>query len=148
MNTGKPCRFVSFYHKETGAFSGVHLTASTEKIVALNTPADHVAIDGHHDPLAKRVDVSTGQIVDYVPPQPSADHEWNDAVKRWQLSATYLQAQGERICAQREIESLERAQHRPLRELCLDPANVFARQQLRAIDDKIKALRPALKLNG
>jgi hypothetical protein len=51
-------RYVSFAHKDTGIFDGVHLTVSDDAVVSLNTPADHLAIEGHHDPLSKRVDVA------------------------------------------------------------------------------------------
>ena len=51
-------RHVSFFHRLTGLLNGVHFLASDANIVALNTPPDHIAIDGHHDHLSKRVDVT------------------------------------------------------------------------------------------
>ena len=58
-------RAVSFYHRETGLFSGNHLVASDDNAVMLNTPPDHIAIDGHHDHLSKKADITTGEVVDY-----------------------------------------------------------------------------------
>src|SRR5277367_2415396 len=97
---------VSFYHKDTGIFHGNQFIGTDDATVALNTPPDHVAIDGHHDPLSKRVnldahrqivaieaEIETVQdraqrqaeldalkallLVDYQPPAPSTDHEWD-----------------------------------------------------------------------
>lgn len=55
-------RVVSFYHKETGKLHSNKLMASDDSMVDMNTPIDHVAIDGHHDHLSNRVDVTTGEI--------------------------------------------------------------------------------------
>jgi hypothetical protein len=65
-------RVVSFYHRETGLFSGRHLMVSDPALIPLNTPQDHIAIEGdHYDPLTQRVDVTTGKVVDHLPPKPS-----------------------------------------------------------------------------
>jgi hypothetical protein len=44
-------------------------------------------IEGAHDPLSKRVNVETGAVEDWRPPQPEGDefndHEWDDGLKRW-----------------------------------------------------------------
>ena len=91
-------RTVSFYHKDTGLFNGAHLTASSSTSVDINTPDGYAAIDGHYDHLSQRIDVETKTVIDYQPPAPSVDHEWNIATKRWQLSAG---AQAKTTAAQR-----------------------------------------------
>jgi hypothetical protein len=35
--------------------------------------------------------LTTGKVVDYQPPQPSDDHEWNHVIKRWQLNHAALE---------------------------------------------------------
>ena len=70
--------FKSFYHKVTGLFHARHLMSSDARAITLNTPHDHIALDGDHfDRLSQRMDVKTGMVVDQVPVQPSVDHEWN-----------------------------------------------------------------------
>ena len=44
-------------------------------------------VEGHHDHLSERVDLVTGAVVDYQPPQPDADHEWHAASRRWRKRA-------------------------------------------------------------
>src|ERR1700675_463680 len=51
-------KIVSFFHKDTGLFNGEQLFASDETAIAANTPPDHIAIEGHHDHLSKRVDLA------------------------------------------------------------------------------------------
>ena len=128
----------SFYHKETGLLHSNHLTVSDEAAIALNTPPDHIAIDGHHDPLSKRVDVATGEIVDYQPPHPSEQHEWDATTKRWQLSAAAQAKAQARVAAAARIAALEASQHSLVRALVLGDES--ARPQLQAIADEISKL--------
>jgi hypothetical protein len=37
--------------------------------------------------MSQQLDMSTGQLMDYQPPQPSADYVWDETAKRW----TYVQ---------------------------------------------------------
>jgi hypothetical protein len=135
-------RQVSFFHKDTGLLNGSHLMSSDHRAVALNTPADHIAIDGHHDYLSKRVDIATGLVIDYQPPAPSADHEWNAETKRWALSAAVLAKQQERAAALAQIAALEASQHALVRKLLL--GSLSARPRLQAIEDEIASLQAAL----
>ena len=65
-------RVVSFYHKVTGMYAR-HLMSSDAKAITLNTPHDHIALDGDHfDRLSQRMDINTGKVVDKVPAQPSS----------------------------------------------------------------------------
>lgn len=38
---------------------------------------------GAHDGLCYRVNVTTGEVEEYQPPQPSPNHEWEEGTKRW-----------------------------------------------------------------
>jgi hypothetical protein len=38
---------------------------------------------GVHDGLCYRVNVTTGEVEDYRPPQPSPNHAWDEDTKRW-----------------------------------------------------------------
>lgn len=135
-------RTVSFFHRETGLLNGQLLIASDDEAVALNTPADHIAIDGHHDSLTQRVDLATAQVVDYQPPQPSPDHEWNVESKRWVLGAATAARQAARSSALLAIGQLEAKGIRAMRELALN--TLGAADRLKSIDDQISALRADL----
>lgn len=136
---------VMFYHKDTGLFSRVKLMVSDDEAVALNTPADHVAIPGHHhDALCQRVDVSTGEVVDYVPPQPSADHAWSTTERRWQVKPEVLERQAARNAALYRIQQLEHQSMRPLREAVIT-GNKDAYARLVAIEDEINMARKELQ---
>jgi hypothetical protein len=136
----------SFYHAETGAIYNNKFSTDDEMLVALNTPPDHVAIDGHHDHLSQRVDLKTGKIIDYQPPAPSTDHAWNDVTKRYQLSIAAQAIVDRRAAAVARIALLDAQSVRATRELCLarrltadEIAAVVAR--LEKIDDEILLLR-------
>ena len=88
MNTFSVC------HAGTGLFTGVVITLdqslSAEALAlaaSLNTPAGHVAVPGCHDHLSRRLDVETGEVVDWQPPAPPADEftswAWDADARRW-----------------------------------------------------------------
>jgi hypothetical protein len=132
-------RHVTFYHKQTGLLHSNLLMASDPDTIALNTPTDHIAIDGHHDHLSQRVDLATGELVDYQPPAPSADHEWDAESKRWQLNGPIRAKAQARAAAVTRIAELEASQHRLVREL-LALGDLVALQKLRAVYDEIATL--------
>jgi len=135
---------VSFYHRETGLFSGRHLMVSDPAMIPLNTPPDHIAIDGdHHDPLTQRVDVATGKVIDHIPPQPSPDHEWNSLIRRWQIKPEIAARQQARKTALARITELELKALRALREHALGKQG--AHERLSAIDAEISQLRDLLR---
>jgi hypothetical protein len=137
-------RVVSFYHKETGLLADSRILASDDATVVLNTPANHGVIEGHHDHLSTRVDVATGEILDYQPPSPSTDHEWNAESKRWQLSAAATDRAQRRTAAAARIAALEVSQHRLVREVLLGRVSGLAKLQL--LDDEISSLRSQVGL--
>jgi hypothetical protein len=79
-------------------------------------------------------------VIDYQPPQPSQEHEWNAETRRWVLSKAATDRQDAARCAKARLQALE-IQERPLlRRLVLDPTNATARTSLAAIDAEIAEL--------
>lgn len=129
-----------FYHKETGVFGAKVFTTTSEDALTLNMPADHASREGVADHLSQRVDVATGALIDYQPPAPSPDHEWQAETKRWELAAAVQTKRDDTRAARQRIAYLESAvQPRAMREHAL--AFDGAADRLRAIDDEIAALR-------
>lgn len=82
-------------------------------------------------------------VVDYQPPQPSPEHEWNAEARRWVLSATAGQRQEARVAALARIEHLEReVQPSLLRAVALGQEG--AREKLSALDAEVAQLRTAI----
>jgi len=137
-------RVVSFYHKETGLFHPRHLMTSDAKSIALNTPPDHIAIDGdHYDRLSQRIDIKTGELVDLLPEKPSPDHEWNATDRRWQLRREVVAREEAHRHAMQRITQLEMSGVRSMRELALGEAR--AADRLRALEIEIAQLRKSLE---
>ena len=137
-------RVVSFYHKVTGLFHARHLMSADPKSIALNTPPDHIAIDGDHfDRRSQRIDVQTGKVIDELPAQPSEDHEWNATDRRWQVKPQVIAREESRQRAIQRISQLELSGIRSLRELALGEAR--AADRLKALDGEIAALRKSME---
>jgi hypothetical protein len=113
---------VSFYDPETGIFTGRQFRGSSRTLAA-NTPSGMKALRGRYDHRTQRVDVETGQVVDYRPPPDPVEN---------------------RNRARARIRALEAKQKRPLRELSIDPSNSEARSRLETIDAEIAILRGEL----
>lgn len=139
-------RLVSFYQKETGLFNAIHLTTSDEGTIALNIPPGNASVDGHHDHLSKQVDIATGQVIEYQPPRPSEQHEWNASTKRWQLTAAALEQNKKRPEALARIAALDDESLSLMREGMLelmtgqDTKQTY--QRLAGIEEEITSLRP------
>lgn len=97
------------------------------------------AIEGVTDWLSQRVE--GGAVVDYQPPAPSAEHEWNAAARRWRLTATEAARQAARAAATARIAELEISQGRAVREALIA---LGAGGRIAEIDAAIAALRPTL----
>lgn len=133
----------SFHHKDTGLFNGSTYSCDNDKTpIAANTPPDHIAVAGVYDHLSQRVDLATGKVVDYQPPQPSPDHEWNAETRRWQLTAAAAAKGIAAETARAKIKQLEASQHRAVREALL--GDQAALKRLASIDFEIKTLRSQL----
>jgi hypothetical protein len=131
-----------FYDEMTGLLHGnsiaVNVPDGHDAIAQRHCPPGHQLIEGNWHPLTHRVDIVTGQVIDYQPPQPSADHEWNAETKRWQLSAAAQAKIAARSAAAARIAALEASQTTWLRKHALgDPAAIG---HLREIDDEIAVL--------
>jgi hypothetical protein len=81
-------------------------------------------------------------VVDWKPPQPSPDHEWNSERRRWQLSAAAAEREQRRRDALERIQALEASQPRALREAMLGDAD--GRARLAVLDQEIAQLRKLL----
>jgi hypothetical protein len=94
------------------------------------------------DPLAPaRTIAGARHIVDYQPPAPSHEHEWDATTKRWHLSAAARQKNANRVMA----NHLRSKQHDWVRILILDPGNAEARARLEALHQQITALEGGTK---
>jgi hypothetical protein len=136
-----------FYDVNTGVLSetgiAVDCASGHENVALSNCPPGHRPIEGSYDHERQRVDLTGDElrVVDYQPPQPSPDHEWNETNRRWQLSQAACDRQVKRRSASAQIAALEASQARPVRELLRDPTNVAARERLDEIDEQIMQLR-------
>jgi hypothetical protein len=133
----------AYFDLTTGLQVG-HFIEGTEEDAIANAPPNSRAIPDVPHPHAKRL--VDGVLVDYQPPAPSPDHEWNDAEKEWRLSAAAKRTMQERNAALSQINVLEQSQARALRELAL--GDETARDRLTVIDEQIAALRPKLRAGG
>jgi len=135
-----------FFHAETGVIHpdalAINASVGVEEAALANCPAGHKPIAGNFDHLSQRVDIESGTVVDHQPPQPSPDHEWHSATKRWRLSEAATARREARTRAVEKIAALEAAQHRAVRELLLElvPEHPGLRR-LREIEAEIAALR-------
>jgi hypothetical protein len=130
----------SFYRSDTGEVMQ-RWYKGPDSAVADNTPEGCMAIEGTLDPLSQQVDLKTGKVVDYQPPQPSKDYEWDVDVRRWRLTQDAQAAIAADSDARTKIAMEEAASLRSIRELLLDPTNTDARAKLQATEDAIEAVR-------
>lgn len=136
-------KIYSFYHKETGFFNGRTFSSTDETAIERNTLEQHTAIEGNHDHLCRRVDLSTGKIIAYQPTRPSENHEWNPSTERWVLSSEYQSKLDAHHQALRKIAMLEVSQPRYIREHTLG-TNPKALERLQAIENEIIELRKSI----
>lgn len=132
----------SFYRLDTGEIIGRRFSGSD---LEANTPQGCGAIAGSFDRLSQRVDLDTGQVVDYQPPQPDADHEWNAERRRWVKRPAVLLRERRREAALAEIARVEIAQARAVREILLAVLpDGPEKTRLQQIEDQIAARRSDL----
>lgn len=137
---------IHIYENVTGIFTGVAFDAMSMDVskaagfVNKHLTAGHTAYPGLvADSLSQKVDICTGLLIDYEPPQPSLAHEWDSKKKRWELNPAWDVAQRQRADALEGIEALEQRQLRPLRELALGMPGALER--LAELNRQIEALR-------
>lgn len=94
----------SVYDTATGLFTGQRLSGPPD-FVAANTPAGCATVEGEHDHLSRRVNVETGNVIDWRPPRPARHAEctwhWDKASRRWTPRPTNL-ALAREVRAQRD----------------------------------------------
>lgn len=134
-------RIWSFYDPATGVIDGHHFSGSA-RAVAFNTPPGRVCIEGAFDHLSQRVELTTGFVVDFQPPAPDADHDWDARTRRWILKAAIAARNIRHEQALGRIAILEGSQARALREAALDQPG--AKERLANIDREIATLRAML----
>lgn len=138
---------VRFYDETTGIFTGAIVNHSDPE--QLKPPPGHKAFEGEcHEMHAKRVDVSTGELVDWQPPAPSADHEWDDSTKRWKPNQAMVDRQAHHAHAHGRIRQLADTERHLIRKLILTATSgpqsapiAKARAELQAIEDEIAGLQ-------
>jgi hypothetical protein len=79
--------FFSLYDASTGIFTSASVSVPLSDLDA-NIPTGYGCIMGHYDALTQRVDIASGLVVDYQPPQPSPDHVWDIVKKCWSYVPT------------------------------------------------------------
>lgn len=84
-------RTASVFRLDDGLLTGAILHGS-DAAIARNTPAGCAVVDGEHDHRNRRVDLVTGQVVPYQPPQPAATefqtYDWDAAKELWVAQPT------------------------------------------------------------
>lgn len=143
-------RTIHFYSLLTGIFSKHTLRVSSrnaDEIIRANTPAEYAAREGVIDPCSQRVDLKTGEVIDYRPAAPDEHHEWNDQRKRWLLKPDIANVRAIDAATREKIAEIERSQQRAVRELAIDATNEVARAKLIETDARIAKLRNVLATN-
>ena len=77
----------AYYRTDTGLFTGQAISCAPDDLLA-NVPAGCSCTVGLYDRLSQQVDRNTGLVIDYQPPQPSPQHVWDAASKRWLVVAS------------------------------------------------------------
>ena len=86
------------------------------------------------------------ELVDYQPPRPDVDHEWDATKKRWVLSAAATARQNATRVAEARLRELDGQERTLLRRLVLDPTDSAARAALAAIDAEVAGLNKTIAL--
>jgi hypothetical protein len=145
----------SIYREADGILTGDQFSSSIDGHHMLNIPAGCAAIEGKHDHLSRRIEItpnvwgdgvdglSERRVVDWQPPAPSTDHEWSEKTRRWEPSAAAAEKDRKRLVARARIRDLEVAQARRVRELLAQDD-----ERLKAIDQEISALRIDLAVDS
>lgn len=134
-----------FYRLSDGALTGRSFGASSDRDLARNTPPGCGVIEGVTHPHAQRVDTETGQLVDWQPPKPSDDYEWDASTRRWVKKREVAAAERASAQAQAEINALELQQLRAIREALIETLpDGDAKRRLVEAEAAIAARRPLL----
>ena len=110
-----------FYRLDTGLLTGGTITAPDAHL-ADNTPAGCGLVSGVTDWQSQRVNLATGDLVDYQPPAPADDAmrtwAWQAEARRWVAVPTLGALKADRVAeVDAAIQRHEAQQARPLREI-------------------------------
>jgi hypothetical protein len=132
-------RHLRFYDPATGVFALI-VSAVGEDVV-VEPPPGLAAVEGEFDPATHRVDLSTGEVVPYQPPAPSADHEWDATACRWRLTPAAAEAARERAEARARLDAIDRESIRALRAVAAGTDTKADRDRLAALEAEAVPLR-------
>lgn len=138
-------RHWSFYREDDGAFTGESFASTIPDHHLAQLPAGCAAKEGAFDHLSQRVDLTdtAHPVIDWQPPQPSPDHEWNPEQRRWRLKPAAEEKAARRARARDRIRQLEQEELRVARVLLLEIAGQAsfeseAHARLRELDREIR----------
>lgn len=139
----------AFYDASTGLFRPKRITCPDAFDISTKTPDGCIPIEGEYDHLSQRVDIETGDIVDYQPPLPDDDHDWNAEAKRWLKRAEVRQWERARDAAQTQLDALDLKKVRALSEHVLSPERAgrdgkLPRERLEEIEAQMEPLRAVI----
>lgn len=108
------------------------------------TDVDEQNIQGDIDELEKHL------LIDYIPPSPGDDYDWDAKSKRWVVKADVERRRGREAAARVQIDRLEQSSLRSLRELRVAeidgaPRPEVSAARLKQIEDQIAVLRAELE---
>jgi hypothetical protein len=86
----------SKYLLADGMFSGVTVTCIGDYL-DMNVGPEFGCVIGEYDALSEKVDIETGLVIDYQPPQPSDIHAWDANTKRWLYVPTLADHKAEKL---------------------------------------------------
>lgn len=140
------------FKKSDGLFTGAVDSAESFAGIAGNEDDNIGLIEGVRDWQSERVDLETGQIIDYQPPAPDDDHEWlhddeqGNRIRRWVLKPEAAERNARQAAAQTRIAELAQKTERAVREHILgivptDDDRAAGALTLQEIQDEIAAQR-------
>lgn len=149
------------YDMRTGLFTGRTYSSSDEASLSLNLGENEAAVTGVIDYTSQRVDLSSGEVVDYQPPppEPRSDYEWihddehGNRVRRWVLKRDLSERISRMEAARSRIAELESKQERAIREHVLgivptDEDRAAGAMTLEEIQEEITVQRAIIQENS
>lgn len=126
----------SAYSLVTGVFADLAITGD-QAAAALNLPPGHALHQGAVDHLRHRMDLETGELVDYQPPAPAntAQHTWAWDWQQWRWRAQPTTA---------ALAAVVRSE-RDARLAACDWVVIRAQERQQPVDDTWAAYRQALR---
>lgn len=134
---------ISLYDPKTGFLTGEIKRGPALDHLLQHVPVGLAAVEGAVDHLSYRIDPETSSAVDWQPPQPDADHEWNEQHRRWLKKPEVAAREARRAEALNSTREIERDRAaRRMRELLIQMTDD---PELKEIEAQIADLRPDLR---